>query len=456
MSLTGELKQNFKEMLSNIEFRGYSSAEQKYIIKEMEVCYEKSTTARAMLDTIWSRSQPVKIVNSEDMAVKNGVLRVGVDYLKKYVEIDNTGKAVEISFRVALLHEFSHLLNRLKDRDEASVSVGDYLGDNVRAENQFRLELGVDARVSYDSIVTRKFANEFGNIFSRDSQFDLILAIGEKPSYLHDVDTQQMGNSRELIIDGANKNNTYHTGGGNDVIQARGGKDTVFGGDGDDKVYAGRDVDRIYGGSGNDRLYGAEGGDFIWAGTKFNDSQDTGSNFADGNVGNDFLYGSYAADTLIGSQGSDTIQGGNGDDWIYGDYNVSQWVAGNDQAWRWVFHTKYYIRDGDYGYAYLRDGKWKDSEYFKAADGGGDYLRGDAGNDILYGDFGSDTLYGGGDNDNLVGGSGNDYLDGGDGIDIMYGGTGRDTLVGGAGGDRYVDFGTKGEDRIMRDGRRWR
>ena len=70
--------------------------------------------------------------------------------------------------------------------------------------------------------------------------------------------------------------------------------------------------------------------------------------------------------------------------------------------------------------------------------GGDDDLDGGTGNDMLYGGMGMDTLTGGDGVDKLDGGAGGDTLSGGGGTDTLIGGAGSDDLSGGADGDTFV------------------
>ena len=70
--------------------------------------------------------------------------------------------------------------------------------------------------------------------------------------------------------------------------------------------------------------------------------------------------------------------------------------------------------------------------------GGNDTLTGAAGNDTLDGGDGDDILNGDGGADKLMGGAGDDTLNGGADADTLTGGSGNDDLSGGAAGDTFV------------------
>ncbi|WP_088239494.1 calcium-binding protein [Calothrix rhizosoleniae] len=150
----------------------------------------------------------------------------------------------------------------------------------------------------------------------------------------------------------------YH---GNDDIEGGLGKDYIEGGKGHDTILG----DGYYWGvSGNDTIDGGKGHDWIKAGG--------GSDTVKGGYDNDIIYGDYVYegshydgnDYLIGGAGHDTIIGGGGEDRIIGSdsYAVGAHekdvLIGGSDADIFVLgnsHQAYYIADGKYDFAEVKD-----------------------------------------------------------------------------------------------------
>ena len=82
-------------------------------------------------------------------------------------------------------------------------------------------------------------------------------------------------------------NNSYYSGGGDDLLIGGDDHDEIFGGAGDDHIYGGGSFDEIGGGEGDDHLWGGEDGDrfFFEQGS----GTDTIYDFVAGKEGNDVL-----------------------------------------------------------------------------------------------------------------------------------------------------------------------
>ncbi len=175
--------------------------------------------------------------------------------------------------------------------------------------------------------------------------------------------------------EGADQNEIYALGLGNDTVMAENGKDIVFGGLGSDS---------LDGGAGDDLLVGDPDVEEDFG----NDTLDLGTGFdtAVGGGGNDTILGdkdippseeSHGHSDIYGGEGSDSIDAGDGADYVF-DNGVTS-LRGADET-----DEAYYSR-------------------LQAYDS--------AGNDIVYGGAGSDWLVYSGGNDTFYGGAGDDvYL----------------------------------------------
>jgi RHS repeat-associated protein len=203
-----------------------------------------------------------------------------------------------------------------------------------------------------------------------------------------------------LPLLGANANDIFYGGAGNDIIPEAVGIDWVIGGAGNDVIIKADfsnasnaitintltnpaivlstgaqiiDVERFFTvttGSGNDNITMTNLTDNLW------------------------IFGGAGNDLIASGSGQEYLKGGEGDDILLGG-------AGNES-----------------GLAFFPGwGLWLESGLF-----------GEAGNDQLFGEAGNDYLNGGDGNDLLDGGEGDDYLDPGIGIETIIGGAGFDTF----------------------------
>lgn len=201
---------------------------------------------------------------------------------------------------------------------------------------------------------------------------------------------------------------TFHIGGGDDIVGAGKGHDTVFAGTGNDTIAGGVDDDVLYGEEGRDLLYGGSENDELHGGF--------GRDTLVGGNGKDTLFGGIQADRLVGERGDDVIRGSWGNDYGHGG-------LGDD---------------------FLAGGQGNDK---LIGGGGSDTINGGSQNDTLAGWGGNDTLDGGSGNDVLSGHKGDDTLDGGWGNDMLFGGGGNDVIIGGKGSDSLT--GGAGEDEFV-------
>lgn len=381
----------FKDVKKGITLdKSFSQKEKAKIWNAIEGAYEGSATARIMFDKIADESHAITIVdkNAFKAEVNGHKLYIGTSYLDNLRFINQYGKLETCDFQTALVHEFSHALNGLRDPKKADIVAGDYVGDNVRFENLVREELGLDPRLSYFNVVPKDFANSnpagFKKGYTDGQKVDLIVVASQK-AFDGPVDTTSKGSSRDLLMGHGKENNTLLGGGGDDFLYGFAGTDQLSGDDGNDF---------LFGGDGNDRLYGNEGEDHLHG---------------------DHSLNAYKAGSLkIGMQ-------------------LPAVVVGEHELDLKAALKVLQVADGGI------TGKLKERG------DGKDRLEGGAGDDLLFGGGNADLLIGGEGHDTLLGGNGADKLDGGEGDDFLSGGDDRekDRLVGGDGADTYLVYGSQ-------------
>lgn len=215
----------------------------------------------------------------------------------------------------------------------------------------------------------------------------------------------------------------------------------IFGTEGDDFLAGRALANRIYGYDGNDTFISGGGNDLLDGGDDFDTAKyssskknitvDLRSGIASGNdIGLDRL---VSIEAVIGGTGNDTIYGNSGNNELEGG-------GGND------------LLDGGDGFD---SAEYKNSKSnltinlqtgtATGADIGSDTLRnieeacGGSGNDVIKGLLNiASQLEGGLGNDKLSGGTQADTLIGGDGNDLLDGGANGDTMIGGKGDDIYI------------------
>lgn len=204
----------------------------------------------------------------------------------------------------------------------------------------------------------------------------------------------------DMLAFGADGNDDFTLGSGNDLYFGVDGNDIVHAGDGDDRmadaVFAFFGFGGGIAGSGNDQMYGEGGNDEFQAGSLANDG--AGADTMDGGLGIDLVeYRNRTGDLSVSVNNPLLGDGSPGENDAVVDVERVRTLAGNDT-----------ISDS-------------------SADGLDNTFYGMAGNDTLSGGKGKDVLYGG---DELgTTGTGDDTLDGGEGADRFVGGDGTDTAT---------------------------
>lgn len=231
----------------------YTGAEERKIWRSIKDAYLNSPSAKTMFDLLLTTEPDVNIEKVNDFAAYRDTnkLLIGPDYLDNKIMIDAHGQAVRPNFELALIHEFSHALNNIRDPTDVQLAAYDYVGDNVRAENVIRSELGFGPRTSYYCIINDNFyadsPPEFANGYTNGQEVDLVVVSSAK--FGHNIDTSGKGASRDLLVGAGEANNQFKAGDGDDYLYGFKGKDILTAGDGDDFLFGGdgKDVAELTG-----------------------------------------------------------------------------------------------------------------------------------------------------------------------------------------------------------------
>ncbi|MEL7076882.1 MAG: tandem-95 repeat protein [Cyanobacteria bacterium J06582_2] len=273
----------------------------KELIREyVTYLYNESSIAREILDEL---DEPLNIYSSDELLVarEGGIPSLFIDkkifdntFAKVY--ISETGTVVQYDNRLALMHEFVHVIRNLDDEVNFDSQEGS-AGDTQNLANTIHDELGVPRRISYLATFTPNnieptpstVSYRTGTEFTEGNQIDI--AHITFPDF--DQTAENNPPTRDLIIVTASSGRKISTGGGNDYIYGFKGDDTLNGGADDDyidgkepfgsgddadvAVYRGshdeynieflddgeiKITDRVAGRDGSDRLFNMEFGQF--------------------------------------------------------------------------------------------------------------------------------------------------------------------------------------------------
>ena len=136
------------------------------------------------------------------------------------------------------------------------------------------------------------------------------------------------GSTRNLTLDGNDRNNVIVGRNGDDVLSGHGGNDYLFGGRGDDELNGGSGNDYLVGGRGSDSIFGGSGNDILIGDGCWWQS---GDDLLKGGSGNDRLFAGYGNDEAVYeaaiNQGSwDYYDGGWGVDTLTLEFTASEWA----------------------------------------------------------------------------------------------------------------------------------
>jgi hypothetical protein len=230
--------------LNAVNYNGFSAAEEATIAAAITSTYNNSATARQMYEDWVSAGNSIPISNVPNVfqAYTDGTGRVEIDipYINNLYYIDDNGNSVQYPFELALVHEFVHAFELLRDNFDAPD--GDYRGDTVVFTNDIHQELGYPNRNSY-------IGTNFDNIINPNFSYTGGVAIDR--SVARDSDWSATGNlfkgtlfSDDLLIGGPSAN-SLEGNLGDDFLFGAGGDDFLNGGIGgtDTVVLSGKPVD---------------------------------------------------------------------------------------------------------------------------------------------------------------------------------------------------------------------
>jgi FG-GAP-like repeat/RTX calcium-binding nonapeptide repeat (4 copies) len=239
----------FNIINQKINLTGFQQKDQTDIRAAIKLAYEHSKIARDMFDDWINKhiGQTIGISYVKNQAgYRNSTKQIEIDplYIKELNYISNIGVSVSESLSGALMHEFGHALNNLKDPEPISEALIDYKGTNLPFVNKIWKQLGLPPMLSY---------------------------LGSGISKLNKVGYQKLGYSytNSLPIDAAVnveyvlKNQTVEGGlNWNSSALSIGkpfSKDLLIGGSTDNYLQSGDGNDFLFGGEGNDILDGGDG-----------------------------------------------------------------------------------------------------------------------------------------------------------------------------------------------------
>ena len=266
------------DVKENINLVGFSEEQSAAIMADFQQAYENSPRARQLLD-LATPDNVMEINFREDAAFAapvtgryagEGFLTRGIYWDPDFVDdisiIDDTGTVGEFTQQYVLIHEAVHLLEGLRDLDEADRANGkhwtgdnDYVGRTEAVTKEILDELGIDMqRVSYASAGPRELL-PVGTEYTNGEPIDAAVLTGGNPVYTD----QEMRDESDLVVGVGNRGVDIRTGGGRDFANLGDGNDTIDMGSGNDDVVAGGGNDRIVDGRGNDTYRGGDGIDTL-------------------------------------------------------------------------------------------------------------------------------------------------------------------------------------------------
>jgi trimeric autotransporter adhesin len=253
---------------------------------------------------------------------------------------------------------------------------------------------------------------------------------------------------------GANVENLYLVGGGDNYATGNAVANNIFGNSGANRIDGGAGADVMYGGAGNDTYVvdnildnanelAENGTDLVLSsvsfvlGTNVENLTLTGTKVANGtgNELNNHLIGNAVANILTGLDGDDTLDGGKGIDQLIGGLGNDTYfvdVAGDvvtesaDEGIDTVNSNVTYVLGANL-------------ENLTLTGTGATSATGNAADNILIGNAAANTL---------TGNDGDDTLNGGKGIDHMNGGQGDDTYYVDVTGDVVTEAADQGTDTV--------
>lgn len=251
---------------SSVAVSAFSASEQRLTLGWLEDLYQKSGTAREVLDAAASQG-PIRI--GKTLRNNPGFQVDGSSTTPKYVGFNleaindlyyfnDHGQIVREVPALTIIHELIHYSLNLDDtNDDYSLMNGsnyDFDGDTLRKQNQIAREVGIVGNIQ------TSYSAGFFNYPEADSRFSL-LQTGKSYSLDEIVNIVRLGSDSPLLPDLLDMSNRQDRSrdllfgfGGNDVLRGGGGRDFLYGGDHDDTLDGGLDNDFIDGEGGIDTV----------------------------------------------------------------------------------------------------------------------------------------------------------------------------------------------------------
>lgn len=232
----------------NIRFPRSRADEEKQIEDALRFAYDKSPTAKKMIDDWFNDGNDfiyinykkdtydsVTLIGSDGKQVGGGILNIDLNYHSEATYLTPDGKVVQQTVLTSVLHELGHALKGLNDNWEEDV--GRYTGDNQRFINTICEELKTDQRISYQAFDPTGKILQKGADFTGGEKIDGAL-VGDK------IDLSGLDKSKSVLVVGLNDESNIAMGAGDDFLAGQGGNDTMDGGAGTDTaVYFGKRED---------------------------------------------------------------------------------------------------------------------------------------------------------------------------------------------------------------------
>jgi Ca2+-binding RTX toxin-like protein len=239
---------------AQLSFNGYSDAEEASIRNSITQLYNRSTTARNLLDKVPQQSLPLSFVNTTPVGSFLGSFTVQLDlaFAPSRIYISSTGQAIQYDQSLLIVHELFHAIDGLDDipRDDGLRSDGPV----QRMANQVHRDFGLPERISYEGITQASFIQPGTNLTNGNEIDVALFATGTRDT---SKDTSgNVQNTRDLIVGNSQGQHNFSSGAGNDFLYGNAADDILNGGGGDDVLTGGEgnDIARYSGNCENYRI----------------------------------------------------------------------------------------------------------------------------------------------------------------------------------------------------------
>lgn len=247
---------------------GYVSAlsdqDEEDLLDALEDVYNRSDTARAMIDA-WIVHDTIKLGHVSAQSVASAWWRglalserfagFNIGSIDNLLYFDNNGSLVSEIRGLTIIHELIHFMQSridLADRPalESHLNLQNYdqQGETLPIQNTIATELGWDDNIQIGYAET---------LISGDPRLTQIAAPGFSYTEDNAVTNVRIGRQSVSTSDD-NLDHSLRTDGSADLLLGLDGDDTLSGGGGNDYLYGGAGEDVLFGGSGNDLLHGGD------------------------------------------------------------------------------------------------------------------------------------------------------------------------------------------------------